>query len=81
VTHIVSVVDVFDALVSRRPYEEPRAPQRAAQELEKGSGTQFDPTVVTVFLTLFHAGTFDPVILAAQNEAVPPEDETPLAAG
>jgi putative two-component system response regulator len=56
VTRIVSVVDVFNALVSRRPYKAPWAPERSAQELEKGSGTQFDPTVVTAFLKLFHAG-------------------------
>jgi putative two-component system response regulator len=77
VTRIVSVVDVFDALVSRRPYKAPWAPEHAAEELQKGAGGQFDPTVVTAFLKLFHAGTFDPVILAAQNETVPPEIEAP----
>jgi HD-GYP domain-containing protein (c-di-GMP phosphodiesterase class II) len=78
VTRIVSVVDVFDALVSRRPYKEPWEPQRAAEELQKGAGAQFDPTVVTAFLKLFHAGSFDAVILAAQNETVP-DLETPLS--
>jgi HD-GYP domain-containing protein (c-di-GMP phosphodiesterase class II) len=67
VTRIVSVIDVFDALVSRRPYKEPWEPLRAAQEIENGAGTQFDPTVVPAFLKLFRRGSFDSIILAAQQ--------------
>jgi len=61
------VIDVFDALVSRRPYKEPWEPLRAAQEIENGAGTQFDPTVVPAFLKLFRRGSFDSIILAAQQ--------------
>jgi response regulator RpfG family c-di-GMP phosphodiesterase len=75
VTRIVSVVDVFDALVSRRPYKEPWAPEQAAVEIEQGAGTQFDPTVVTAFLKLFRAGRLDEIILAAQRESTLPEPD------
>ncbi len=73
VTRIVSVVDVFDALISRRPYKEPWNPQDAAHEIEQGAGTQFDPTVVTSFLKLFNAGKFDHIISAAQHATDLPE--------
>ena len=73
VTRIVTVVDVFDALVSRRPYKEPWLAKDAAQEIQNGAGTQFDPTIVTAFLKLFHAGSFDAVIESAQHESALPE--------
>jgi response regulator RpfG family c-di-GMP phosphodiesterase len=72
VTRIVSVVDVFDALVSRRPYKEPWEPQRAADEIERGSGTQFDPTVVIAFLNQYRAGKFDEIIHATRCESLLP---------
>jgi len=71
-TRIVSVIDVFDALVSRRPYKEPWEPELAAAEIERGCGSQFDPTVVPAFLKLYRAGRFDHIILAAQHESALP---------
>ena len=65
-TRIVSVIDVFDALISHRPYKLPWDPALAAQEVEKGAGTQFDPTVVVAVLKLYRAGQFDTIIRAAQ---------------
>ncbi|MGI9132681.1 MAG: HD domain-containing phosphohydrolase [Rhodoferax sp.] len=67
-TRIVSVIDVFDALISRRPLKDPWQPEDAAQELEKGSATQFDPTVVKAVLKLFRAGKFDAIIAATQQQ-------------
>ena len=71
VTRIVTVVDVFDALVSYRPYKAPWAPQDAAGEIRNGAGTQFDPTIVAAFLKLFEAGRFDAIIESAQQQNVP----------
>ena len=45
----VSVADVFDALVSWRPYKEAWDPDRAREEIVSQSGKQFDPAVVKVF--------------------------------
>lgn len=47
---IVTVVDVFDALCSDRPYKVAMSPERAAELIREGSGTQFDPDVVKAFL-------------------------------
>ncbi len=66
-TRIVSVIDVFDALISRRPYKEPWNPDDAARELENGAGTQFDPTVAQAVLRLYRQGSFDAIIQAAQH--------------
>ncbi|WP_051964168.1 HD domain-containing phosphohydrolase [Deinococcus misasensis] len=49
---IFTVVDVYDALVSKRPYKEPFAHEAALQEIQSCSGSMFDPEVVEVFLKL-----------------------------
>jgi putative two-component system response regulator len=46
---IVAVADVFDALVTNRPYRDAMTHEQAVSEIESGSGTQFDPTVVEAF--------------------------------
>ena len=62
VTRVVSVADVFDALVSRRPYKEPWDVQNARLAIADGAGTQFDPEVVKAFLSQLDLGRFDDVI-------------------
>ena len=47
---LMAVIDVYDALVSRRVYKEPIEFSRAAEMMVAGSGTQFDPDVVEGFL-------------------------------
>jgi len=46
---IVSVVDVYDALCSDRPYKQAMSAEKAAELLRAGAGTQFDPDVVEAF--------------------------------
>jgi response regulator RpfG family c-di-GMP phosphodiesterase len=64
---IVSVADVFDALVSWRPYKEPWIIQKARDAIQDGAGTQFDPAVVEAFLKLLDNGEFHSVINAAHE--------------
>jgi putative two-component system response regulator len=45
---IVGIVDVFDALISRRPYKEPFPVKVALEIIEEGRGQRFDPTLVDV---------------------------------
>ena len=45
----VSVADVFDALVSWRPYKKPWTTEDAREEIVAQAGKQFDPEVVKVF--------------------------------
>jgi putative two-component system response regulator len=47
---IVSLADVYDALVSERPYREAHSPAEARRLIEAESGRQFDPRVVGAFL-------------------------------
>ncbi|MGE3795900.1 MAG: HD-GYP domain-containing protein [Dehalococcoidia bacterium] len=46
---IVALADVYDALTSVRVYKTAWPHDRAVDEIMAGSGTQFDPTVVTAF--------------------------------
>jgi HD-GYP domain-containing protein (c-di-GMP phosphodiesterase class II) len=50
VSRIIAVADAYDAMTSERPYREPQSVQSAVSELQKFSGTQFDPDVVDVFV-------------------------------
>jgi CHASE2 domain-containing sensor protein len=49
---ICTICDVFDALGSRRPYKEPWPATRVLDEIARGSGSHFDPALVTAFLEL-----------------------------
>jgi len=49
---LFSVVDVWDALTSDRPYRKTWTEAEALDYIEKHAGTQFDPQVVDVFLAL-----------------------------
>ncbi len=46
---IFAIVDVFDALTSKRPYKEPWTVVDAIAELKRDSGNHFDPQLVSVF--------------------------------
>lgn len=50
---IVSVVDVFDALISARPYKRPWTPEEALREIQADAGTRFDPRCVEAFVDAF----------------------------
>ncbi len=56
---IIAVADVFDALVSKRHYKEAMDVESAKKEILRGSGTQFDPDIVQVFLKLLDDGTIE----------------------
>ena len=49
---ICAVVDVYDALLSKRIYKEAWQTDDVLAEIQRNSGTQFDPTIVTAFLAL-----------------------------
>ena len=46
---IFSVVDAYDAMTSERPYRDAMTHEQAMAEVAAGSGTQFDPAVVSKF--------------------------------
>jgi putative nucleotidyltransferase with HDIG domain len=49
---VFSVVDTWDALVTDRPYRRAWSFQDALDYIQKQSGTQFDPMVVTAFVEM-----------------------------
>jgi len=49
---IFAVADAFDAITSDRPYRAAQSISSARREIEKNSGTQFDPKIVGVFLSI-----------------------------
>jgi HD-GYP domain-containing protein (c-di-GMP phosphodiesterase class II) len=53
---ILSVVDCYDAMTSDRPYRSALPPAAAAAEVERCTGTQFDPDVAVAFLAAWESG-------------------------
>ena len=49
---IVAVADTFDAMTSRRSYRSALDLDYTTKEIERCSGTQFDPTIAKVFLDI-----------------------------
>ena len=48
---LMALVDVYDALISERPYKKAFPPDRAVEIIKEGSGVQFDPALVNIFIT------------------------------
>jgi putative two-component system response regulator len=46
---LMAIADVYDALVSERPYKKPFTPQEAVNIIMENAGTQFDPLVAGAF--------------------------------
>ena len=49
---IINVVDAYYAMTTDRPYRKALAKDKAVLEIKKNAGTQFDPEVVEVFLSI-----------------------------
>jgi putative two-component system response regulator len=48
---LMAIADVYDALVSTRPYKEAFTHEQAIHIIENESGSHFDPTLVDIFLS------------------------------
>jgi HD-GYP domain len=51
-SRIVAIADVYQALISNRPYRKAFSKSKAVKMIREASGTQFDPRVVDVFLDI-----------------------------
>jgi putative two-component system response regulator len=66
---LMALADVFDALISSRPYKEPHPAEAAIEIIRQGRGRHFDPDVVDAFLR-----TQDQFVRIAADHADAPED-------
>jgi CHASE2 domain-containing sensor protein len=75
VGRICAVCDVFDALLSDRPYKEPWPVPEAVEQLRRDRGQHFDPAVVDAFLAI--VDDLDPKLLSPSGRAAPAPADTP----
>jgi response regulator RpfG family c-di-GMP phosphodiesterase len=75
---ICAVCDVFDALLSERPYKEPWRVDDALAELRRERDSHFDPAVVDAFLSI--VDDLDPSLLAPSSARAPDGTRAPRAA-
>jgi len=51
-SRILMVADAFSAMTSDRPYRRAMAREEAMEEIKRNAGTQFDPKIVNLFLSM-----------------------------
>jgi diguanylate cyclase (GGDEF)-like protein/PAS domain S-box-containing protein len=56
---ILCIADAFDAMTSERVYKKAWEEERALEELKKNRGTQFDPKIVDIFLSVVKSTDFN----------------------
>ena len=49
---LLAIADVYDALVSERPYKKAFSHEKAVEIISKGKGTHFDPQLIELFLNV-----------------------------
>ncbi len=59
---IIAVADVFDALISPRPYKQAWPPRAAILELQRMSGSHLDPDIVQAFASLWDRGVIQRIV-------------------
>lgn len=52
-SRIIAIIDAYEVMISGRIYKDKLTNSEAIEEIKRGSGTQFDPEIVEVFLRVF----------------------------
>jgi putative two-component system response regulator len=73
---IVAVADVFDALISRRPYKEPWPVEKAIATIQFQAGSHFDTAVVNCLHVLLQKGVIQNIMKSFHH--VPRAEYDPL---
>jgi HD-GYP domain-containing protein (c-di-GMP phosphodiesterase class II) len=66
---ILAVCDVYDALVSDRPYHKAHLPSEALEFIQGGSGSMFDPIIVKAFTAKVASYPLGTVVQLSNGEA------------
>jgi len=66
---IISIVDVYDALTSERPYRNAYLPHQAVEMLFSWGGEAFEMTILTVFLSMIAAYPLGFQVLLSNGES------------
>jgi PAS domain S-box-containing protein len=78
---IFSIVDVWDALLSNRPYRKGCTEASVLEYVRKHSGDYFDPRLMEAFLDLYHKGVFNDTQIARMTrggQANGPREHGPI---
>ncbi|NOX90079.1 MAG: HD domain-containing protein [Calditrichaeota bacterium] len=70
---VLAIVDAYESIISNRVYSKPKTPEDALQEIAKSAGSQFDPELVKVFVSVMHSE------LATQKMRLRIEDFTDIS--
>lgn len=57
-SRIIAVIDAYDVMTHERVYKKAMSHEEALEELKRGSGAQFDPEIVGIFLKLEQTTSF-----------------------
>ena len=78
----MAVADAFDAMTSNRPYRAALSVAEAVGRLREGSGVQWDPDLVDVFIGLVAEGAIAPALasrdLAPSAAGIPARSSDPF---
>jgi putative nucleotidyltransferase with HDIG domain len=76
---IVAMADAYDGMSSSRPYRSALSPEDVRAEFRRGSGAQFDPTLVKEFLLVLDSA--DPALHILADTVPAPESQGTLSPG
>jgi putative two-component system response regulator len=64
----MAIADVYDALISERPYKKAFSHEKAVAIISEGKGTQFDPILTELFEEI--EGEFNRIAVRQKCDAV-----------
>jgi len=73
-SRILAIADSFEAMSSARPYRPALSREDVMEELRKSAGTQFDPTLVEIFIGIIQAGLPEKVEMGKAGHLSEPMD-------
>ncbi len=59
IARIIAVADTFDAMTSRRPYQDPMEPEFVRDKIMDFAGIRYDRRIVAAFVKAFNKGEFN----------------------